>query len=148
MCRNKARTFVTIIGVILTAAMISAILILGYSVQKYMVDYAREVDGDWHVYQSGLPESQIAELEKDEEIKRMESIRELGYVDLSKMEENENVDFFFKYLYLQSLNKEAAKLLSVKLSEGGFRKMRMRSFYRKMSCSSTMIMGRNFCSAL
>ena len=49
MKQNKARTIVTIIGVILATAMISAVITLGISLQRYMFDYAVETDGNWHV---------------------------------------------------------------------------------------------------
>ena len=45
MKQNKARTIVTIIGVILATAMISAVITLGISLQRYMYDYAVETDG-------------------------------------------------------------------------------------------------------
>ena len=40
MKQNKARTIVTIIGVILATAMICAVVTLGVSLQQYMYDYA------------------------------------------------------------------------------------------------------------
>ena len=54
MKQNKARTIVTIIGVILATAMICAVVTLGVSLQQYMYDYAVKTDGRWHVGAKGL----------------------------------------------------------------------------------------------
>ena len=39
MLMNKSRTIVTIIGVILATAMVTAVVTLGTSIQKFMYDY-------------------------------------------------------------------------------------------------------------
>lgn len=46
--KNKTRTIVTIIGVILSAAMITAVTTLIASMQGYAINYAISDAGDWH----------------------------------------------------------------------------------------------------
>ncbi len=46
--KNKTRTVVTIIGIILSAAMICAVTTFASSVQNYLIGYAIYNDGDWH----------------------------------------------------------------------------------------------------
>ena len=46
---NRTRTIVTIIGVILSAAMITALATFSVSFQKFLVDYSISRDGNWHI---------------------------------------------------------------------------------------------------
>lgn len=46
--KNKTRTVVTIIGIILSAAMICAVTTFVSSLQNYALEYAVYNDGDWH----------------------------------------------------------------------------------------------------
>ena len=46
--KNKTRTIVTIIGIILSAAMICAVTTFASSIYKYAFDNAIYVDCDWH----------------------------------------------------------------------------------------------------
>ncbi len=48
-------------------AMISAVITLGISLQRYMYDYAVETDGNWHVAAKGLSEEQVKEFQENEE---------------------------------------------------------------------------------
>ena len=127
MKQNKARTIVTIIGVILATAMISAVITLGISLQRYMYDYAVETDGNWHVVAKGLSEEQVKEFQENEEVKDSSVISEIGYAKIGENDE----DLFGQYLYLQSIDEKAAEMLSVKLTQGRLRKMKMRSLFRE-----------------
>lgn len=114
MKQNKARTIVTIIGVILATAMISAVITLGISLQRYMYDYAVETDGNWHVAAKGLSEEQVKEFQENEEVKDSSVISEIGYAKIGENDE----DLFGQYLYLQTINEKAADMLSMKLTQG------------------------------
>ena len=114
MKQNKARTIVTIIGVILATAMISAVITLGISLQRYMFDYAVETDGNWHVAAKGLSEEEVQEIQQDEEVKNFSVISEIGYAKIGESDE----DLFGHYLYLQTINEKAADMLSMKLTQG------------------------------
>lgn len=114
MKQKKARTIVTIIGVILATAMISAVVTLGISLQRYMYDYAVKTDGNWHVVAKGLSEEQVKKIRHDDEVNKSAVISEIGYAKIGENDEN----LFGQYLYLQSIDKKAADMLSVKLSQG------------------------------
>ena len=47
--KNRTRTIVTIIGVILSAAMITAVTTFGVSLMNYMAEVAASKYGDWQV---------------------------------------------------------------------------------------------------
>ncbi len=52
---NKKRTAVTILGVILSAALLCGVLLLGVSFQKLMIDHEIATAGNWHAQFIGVP---------------------------------------------------------------------------------------------
>ncbi len=52
---NKKRTAVTILGVILSSALICGVFLLGLSVQKVMIDHEIFMSGNWHAQFLGVP---------------------------------------------------------------------------------------------
>ena len=63
MLKNRTRTLVTIIGVILSTAMIMAVATFAISLQNFMVKGSEQKYGDWHVAvldaPSGFAEKQL-----------------------------------------------------------------------------------------
>lgn len=114
MKQKKARTIVTVIGVILATAMISAVITLGISLQRYMYEYAVTTDGNWHVSAKGISDEDMKKLELDEAVKQSAGISEIGYAKVGEDDES----LFGQYLYVQSIDEKAAEMLSVKLSQG------------------------------
>ena len=116
MKKSRTRTIVTVTGVILATAMILAVLIFGLSVQQYMLNYAIRRDGNWHFMESTCSPEKVQELTADGSVKKATVLRELGYGDASFM--NAEEDLFRHYFYIQTMNREAADMLNVKLSQG------------------------------
>ena len=56
--RNKKRTLVTIFGIILSVALVTAITTFVSSMQGSMIEYAKENDGDYHIFVSDVPVEQ------------------------------------------------------------------------------------------
>ena len=52
---NRKRTAVTILGVILSAALICGVFLLGVSFQKVMIDHEIFMWGNWHARFHGVP---------------------------------------------------------------------------------------------
>src|SRR5512142_539389 len=52
---NRKRTAVTILGVILSAALICGVFLLGVSFQKVMIDHEIFMSGNWHARFHGVP---------------------------------------------------------------------------------------------
>ena len=52
---NKKRTAVTILGVILSSALICGVFLLGVSFQKVMIDHEIFMAGNWHAQFHGVP---------------------------------------------------------------------------------------------
>lgn len=114
MKANKARTIVTIIGVILATSMVTAVVTFGTSIQNYMYEYAVQTDGKWHVAAKGVSEQQVEQYADDKEVKNAAVLSEIGYASLDAQKEN----IFNRYLYIQSIDKNAADMLEVTLQKG------------------------------
>lgn len=66
---NKKRTLVTIIGIILSGAMISAVTTLAVSFQAFMIDYEIETGGAWEARFKEIPYSELKYIENNNQIK-------------------------------------------------------------------------------
>lgn len=79
MWKNRTRTIVTIIGIILSAAMFTAVTTLGVSVIGYLVDCVVYTSGDYFVRFDYSTDAQLAELHQEEAVSRVGDLRALGY---------------------------------------------------------------------
>ena len=72
---NKRRTLVTIIGVIISVAMITAVATLGVSFLDLMKSQNIATNGEWHVQYKDVTPDQIEAIEKDSETKKLDSFK-------------------------------------------------------------------------
>lgn len=113
MKRNKTRTTVTVIGVILSTAMITAVTVFGFSIMNYLIRSTSANNGTWHAEVSKIPYDQLQKVQDSEGILESASIENIGY---SKLEEEVNS---YKYYYnVTGFTKEAYDLLPVNLITG------------------------------
>ena len=113
MKENKTRTIVTIIGVILSTAMITAVATLGVTFQRFFIDYTKEQEGSWHVAGFSLPENEVEKAEKQEETANSTRVTELGYALYEALQSP-----MMPYLYVQSLSENTESLVPITLREG------------------------------
>ena len=111
--KNRSRTFVTIIGVALSAALITAVATFAVSLQSYMVNGAIVKYGDWHVEFPGADSSFVQEQADDSRVTNVASFENIGYAPL---EGGKNPDK--PYLFIAGFNKEAFDTLPVNLLSG------------------------------
>lgn len=114
---NKRRTISTIIGIILSTALICGTATLVTSFQKTLVQNAINETGYYHVKLEGVKQNQIGELENNRDIKEMNSVDEVGY---AKLEESQNADK--PYVHVYSMDEKTASELKFDLKEGRFAK--------------------------
>lgn len=115
MRQNRTRTVVTIIGVILSTAMITAVTTFGTSFQKFLVDYSIERDGDWHLEVCGITGEAADTLAGDDEVAHAAEVKVLGFAPYEPVKE-QSPDI--PYLYVRSLSEKALSALPMTLSEG------------------------------
>ena len=115
MKENKTRTIVTMIGVILSTAMITAVATLGGTFQNFFIEYTKEQDGSWHVAGLSLPVKEAKKAEKQEEVTNSTKVAELGYARYEHL-----LSPMMPYLYVQSFSENTRSMLPVALKEGKF----------------------------
>ncbi|TWT08066.1 FtsX-like permease family protein [Planococcus sp. CPCC 101016] len=110
--QNKRRSLVTIIGVIISVAMITAVATLGVSFLDLMVRQEIEKNGEWHVQYENVTEEQIEVIEQDRNTKKVVFSSD-GYANL---EDSKNQ--YKPYLYFKNYNKEGMAHFPLTVSEG------------------------------
>ena len=111
--KNKTRTLVTIIGIILSAAMLTAVTTFASSIQNFLLEYAISISGDWHgrVDVSNLDYYQ--DIVNDERIDQVGLVGNDGY---SLLEGGMNE--YKPYLYIMELSDQAIEMLPFNLTKG------------------------------
>ena len=110
---NKKRTIVTIIGIMLSVALITAVATMYSSALSSLINFETQEKGDFHVVFYDVPTSEVKSLKNNRKIKDVYLTRNIGYTKLENSK-NENKP----YAYIKGFTKEALENLSVKLKEG------------------------------
>ena len=111
--KNRTRTIVTIIGVILSAAMITAVTTFVSTMQDYMIRSVISQDGEWHLRFSGLQAAQLPLIRDNGETKAYAYQYPVGYAALA---ESQNRDK--PYLYIQAGDAASFDMRAIRLTQG------------------------------
>lgn len=114
---NKRRTIVTIIGVIISVAMITAVATLAVSFLDLMKRDHISQNGEWHVIYKNLNQEQLQAIKKDEETEKLILSKDLGYAYFEESQ-NKNKPYFF----IKEYDKNGFETYPVVLKEGRFPK--------------------------
>ncbi|HWJ78343.1 MAG TPA: ABC transporter permease [Niallia sp.] len=112
---NKRRTLVTIIGVIISVSMLTAVATLGVSFMDLFKRQSMAKDGEWHVQYQIDNSEQLEGIKKDSNTKKLSLSRELGY---AKWNESQNISK--PYLYFKQYNENGFKQFPITIKEGTF----------------------------
>ncbi|MEO3947737.1 FtsX-like permease family protein [Gorillibacterium sp. CAU 1737] len=110
---NKKRTGVTLIGVIISVAMITAVTTLGTSFMDLMQRNAKASNGNWHVLYPNVTPVQAEKLAADKKVEAVSLIHEKGYASLPT---SRNPDK--PYLFVREFNADAFDRFPVQIKEG------------------------------
>ncbi len=117
LIKNKTRTIVTIIGIILSAAMITAVASLITSVQNYLVQTVIVNNGNWHGAVYSISKEKIQNIKKDSEIDLISIADEIGYSPLDTVNNEEK-----PYLYVQGMDENFVSMMPVNVKKGSLPK--------------------------
>lgn len=112
---NRKRTLVTIIGVIISAAMITAVSTFAISFIDLMQRSVIAMDGDWHMLLSDLPKQELSKVE--EKLDKKDQLllsKDAGWVKLANAPDPEHKP----YLMVRGYNEQAFDNYQIKLMEG------------------------------
>lgn len=113
MKKSRTRTIVTIIGVVLSAAMITAVAAFGVSLLNYLVNGSIAKYGDWHVEFLDVDSSFIEERMKDIGVINTATFDNVGY---AMLEGGKSPDK--PYLFIAGFSEEAFDTLPISLVSG------------------------------
>lgn len=109
---NKRRSLVTIFGVIISVAMITAVSTLGVSFLDLMIRQDINTNGEWHVQYKDVNSDQVKAIEQDSETKRV-ILSSDAYAHLEKSN-NE----YKPYLYFKNYNKLGMEHFPIEVIKG------------------------------
>lgn len=113
--QNRTRTWLTIIGVLLSTAMITAVTTFGASFRQFLIDYTIQQDGNWHVSISNLTENDLKHITDNDSVAHTTVLTSIG---TAPSEDLANSFPSNPYFYIQSMPDTTLEELPVSLSSG------------------------------
>lgn len=110
---NKRRTLVTVIGVVISVAMLTAVATLAVSFMALLQKQTIADEGEWHVLYKNVNEEQLKRIQADKNTKSVVLSRDVGYADLEGSE-NESKP----YLFIKEYNENGFNQFPIDLIEG------------------------------
>lgn len=111
--KNRSRTWVTIVGIVLSVAMFTAVTEGAYSGVRYLVRTTEYTVGRFHGCYQNLTEQQATQLSRDEkEITEMSAWQTVGWGNIGSQNE------YKPYLRIMSMDPDLPDLLSIRLTQG------------------------------
>ena len=117
--RNRTRTFVTVVGVALSAALITAVATFVVSLQTYMVNGAIAKYGDWQVAFVDVDSPFAQEQAKDPRVAKVVSFENIGYAMLDGGKNPDKPYWFIAGFRDEAYSALPLQLLSGRLPENG-----------------------------
>jgi putative ABC transport system permease protein len=113
MKKSRTRTIVTIIGVVLSAAMITAVATFGTSLLNFLINGSIVKYGGWQVEFLDVDSSFVQERTQDEGIANTAAFKNIGYAALDGGKSPEK-----PYLFIAGFSQEAFETLPITLISG------------------------------
>lgn len=111
--KSRTRTIVTIIGVVLSAALITAVATFGVSLLDYMANGAAHKYGGWHVEFSDVDSSFAAKQASNDKVANTATFENIGYAKLDGGKDPQK-----PYLFIAGFNKKTFDALPIILASG------------------------------
>lgn len=109
---NKKRTIVTIVGIMLSVALITAVASVYASGLQSLINYEINEKGAFHAVIYNMPLSEVKTLKNNRGVDTINMTECLGYASIDSKNENK------PYVCLEGFTKDSLENLSVKLVEG------------------------------
>jgi len=109
---NKKRTVVTIIGIMLSVALITAVASIYASGIKSLINYETQIKGNFHTVFYNVPVSDMDKFENNRNIETLNITKGIGYAKVDSKNEDK------PYAYIKGFTKESLNNLSIRLVSG------------------------------
>lgn len=113
--KNRTRTIVTIIGIILSAAMICAVTTFASSIYNFMYEATVWSEGEWHGSEKGLQYEAMGEIMKSKEVDSYVYNQQIGYAIA-----NGCANEFKPYIYVIGASEDFEALMPIHISLGKY----------------------------
>jgi len=110
--QNRSRTLVTVIGIMLSMALVTAVIQGAYSGIQFLIRSETERVGAFHGYYYELTDDQAAQAKKAENVKTAAAWRTVGWAEIGS--ENE----YKPYLLIRAVEDHFTDLVAVHLTSG------------------------------
>lgn len=112
---NKKRTISTIIGILLSTALICAVATMASSFQKTLMENAINESGYYHIKLLGVTGDDVEDLKSNRDVRDMYVVSEVGYAFLKGVQ-----NVYKPYAHLYSIDKSVYESLGFDLVDGRF----------------------------
>ena len=109
---NKKRNIVTIIGIILSVALITALSSLVVSFKESIINLEKHINGDFHYSFDGVQSNDLSIFENNRSIENFYKVGTLGYAKINT--ENE----YKPYAYVITMDKNDFDSVGINLTDG------------------------------
>lgn len=113
--QNRTRTLVTILGIVLSAAMICGITTFATSIKDYMLRGAIHNEGLWHGSQFNTDQTSASEVLNNSKVESGTLLQQLGYAELDGSK-NE----LKPYIYVLGADENAQSVLPIHITSGSY----------------------------
>lgn len=111
--KNRTRTIVTIIGIILSVAMLTAVTTTISSIQKFLLDVTIQNSGSWHAAMYDISGKQAEKISSSKQVRDSARLKNVCYVKLEGGRNKER-----PYLYVGAYEGKFDEMLSFHMQEG------------------------------
>ena len=110
---NKKRTIVTIIGIMLSTALICGVAGLVSSFKASLINWIKVQDGNYHVAFHDIPVEKLKYISKNQKVKDYYLVGDVGWANLE-----DSTNDYKPYVHILEYDNKALKNLGVNLTEG------------------------------
>lgn len=112
--KNKTRTIVTIIGIILSTSLICAVMISFSSLINYARQYIIDSGGKWHGYADDTNYEGFSRIKDSDKVSEYIGLKEVGYSKIESQNE------YKPYLYITAPVGSLDNVVSIKVTDGKY----------------------------
>ena len=113
LSKNRKRTVVTIIGIILATALLTAVANMAESMRESIIEHEKQTEGDYHYFFQGVATDNIKFFENNKNIEELGYGVWLGYAPLEGCKNEDK-----PYVYVCAFDEAGIKSVGLELTQG------------------------------
>lgn len=110
--KNRTRTLVTIIGIMLSTALICAVTTSFASVRQYAISYFEYTDGKWHGMEKNIDNNTFKIIDESDKVSDKAVLSYIGYADIG------SANNYKPYLYISGFQEDEEGIAPVHIISG------------------------------